>query len=110
MAKKVTTMLVDDFDKSTPAETVEFSLEGVDYEIDLSDANADQLRSDLQRYIEAGRKVGRRGVRIGRRSKQRHEHLQNAREWLRANGHAIGVRGRVPQEMLRLYESAQATG
>lgn len=110
MAKKVTTTLVDDFDESTPAETLEFSLEGVDYEIDLSDANADQLRSDLQRYIAAGRKVGRRGARPGRRNGQRHAHLQKARVWLRANGHDIGDRGRVPKDLLRMFESAQAGG
>lgn len=110
MAKKVTTTLVDDFDKSTPAETFEFSLEGVHYEIDLCDANADQLRSDFQRYIAAGRKVGRRGARTGRRNEQRHAYLQKAREWLRANGHDIGDRGRVPKELLRKFESEQSGG
>ncbi|MCT7372141.1 histone-like nucleoid-structuring protein Lsr2 [Mycolicibacterium llatzerense] len=108
MAKKVTTTLVDDFDQSAPAETLEFSLEGVHYEIDLSDANADQLRSALRRYMDAGRKVGRRGGQVGRRSEQRHAYLQKVRVWLRENGHDIGDRGRVPKELLRKFESAQA--
>ncbi|WP_252920646.1 Lsr2 dimerization domain-containing protein, partial [Mycolicibacterium smegmatis] len=37
MAKKVTVTLVDDFDgEATADETVEFGLDGVTYEIDLS--------------------------------------------------------------------------
>ncbi|HRA46360.1 MAG TPA: Lsr2 family protein, partial [Phycicoccus sp.] len=44
MAKKVTISLVDDIDKSDAAETVSFSLDGVNYEIDLSSDNAGKLR------------------------------------------------------------------
>lgn len=48
MAKKVTVTLVDDFDGSGAAdETVEFGLDGVTYEIDLSTKNATKLRGDL---------------------------------------------------------------
>lgn len=105
MAKRVTTTLVDDFDESTPAETVEFSLQGIDYEIDLSSVNKSKLHADLEPYIRAGRKVSRGAPRPGRRSMQRHTHLQKARVWLRANGHKIGDRGRVPNNLLRLFES-----
>lgn len=109
MAKKVTTTLVDDFDESSPAETVPFSLLGVDYEIDLSHENLSRLRADLDRYIRAARKVSRGAARPGRRSAQRHAHLQNARVWLRANGHDIGDRGRVPKPWLRKYEMHEAS-
>ena len=65
MAKKVTVTLVDDFDGDGPAdETVEFSIDGVAYEIDLSARNAKKLREDLKQWIEAGRRVG--GRRRGR--------------------------------------------
>ena len=65
MAKKVTVTLVDDFDGDGPAdETVEFSIDGVSYEIDLSAKNAKKLREDLKQWIEAGRRVG--GRRRGR--------------------------------------------
>ena len=48
MAKKVTVTLVDDFDGDGAAdETVEFGLDGVTYEIDLSSKNAKKLRDDL---------------------------------------------------------------
>lgn len=59
MAKKVTVTLVDDFDGAGPAdETVEFSIDGVSYEIDLSAQNAQKLRDLFTPWIEAGRRVG----------------------------------------------------
>ena len=65
MAKKVTVTLVDDFDGEGAAdETVEFAVDGVTYEIDLSAKNAKALRSDLKKWVEAGRRVG--GRRRGR--------------------------------------------
>ena len=61
MAKKVTVTLVDDFDGSGAAdETVEFGLDGVTYEIDLSSKNAAKLRNDLKQWVAAGRRVGGR--------------------------------------------------
>ncbi len=61
MAKKVTVTLVDDFDGEGPAdETVEFSIDGVNYEIDLSSKNAQKLRNDLKGWVEASRRVGGR--------------------------------------------------
>src|ERR1700710_408070 len=67
MAKKVTVTLVDDFDGEGAAdETVEFALDGVSYEIDLSSKNATKLRRDLKQWVEAGRRVG--GRRRGRSS------------------------------------------
>src|SRR4029079_4615024 len=65
MAKKVTVTLVDDFDGEGSAdETVEFGLDGVSYEIDLSSKNASKLRADLKQWVDAGRRVG--GRRRGR--------------------------------------------
>jgi hypothetical protein len=109
MAKKVDSYLVDDFDGSKPAQTVKFGLHGTEYEIDLSEPNTKQLESDLERYIGAGRRVGR-GGRTGRRSEQRHAHIQAARVWLRAHGHDIGDRGRVPKELMVMFEEAQLPG
>ena len=61
MAKKVTVTLVDDFDGEGPAdETVEFSIDGVSYEIDLSAGNAKKIREDFKQWIDAGRRVGGR--------------------------------------------------
>ena len=44
MAKKVTVSLSDDFDGKQADETVQFGLDGVSYEIDLSEKNAKKMR------------------------------------------------------------------
>ncbi len=62
MAKKVTVTLVDDVDGEAPAdETVEFGVDGVTYEIDLSSKNAEKLRNQLSTWVEHARRVGRLG-------------------------------------------------
>src|SRR3954453_11594086 len=61
MAQRVNVVLVDDIDGSDAAETVTFGLDGVQYEIDLSDGHADELRAALALYIGHGRRAGGRG-------------------------------------------------
>ncbi len=112
MAKKVTVTLVDDFDGDGPAdETVEFSIDGVSYEIDLSAKNAKKLRDDLKQWIEAGRRVGGRrrgrsgGPGRGRASIDR-EQSAAIREWARRSGHKVSTRGRIPAEIIDAFHAA----
>src|SRR3954463_2602920 len=101
MAKKVTVTLVDDFDGEGSAdETVEFSLDGVTYEIDLSSKNAQKLRGDLKQWVEAGRRVG--GRRRGRSAGPGRGRAPTAGERRaalgggpRRNGHSVSTRGRI---------------
>lgn len=60
MAQKVFVSLVDDIDGSEADETVEFGLDGVNYEIDLSAENAEELRDALAQYVEHARRAGGR--------------------------------------------------
>jgi hypothetical protein len=115
MAKKVTVTLVDDFDGEGPAdETVEFSIDGVSYEIDLSAKNAKKLRDDLKQWTEAGRRVGGRrrgrsaaatGRAAGRGSIDR-EQSAAIRDWARRNGHKVSTRGRIPAEVIDAFHAA----
>ncbi|RSD24953.1 Lsr2 family protein [Amycolatopsis eburnea] len=52
--------VLDDLTGEAAAETVGFGLDGIEYDIDLSFANADALRELLQRYADAGRRTGGR--------------------------------------------------
>jgi Lsr2 len=61
MAKTVIVKLTDDIDGGDADETVQFSLDGKTYEIDLTAANAAKLRSALEPYIGAGRPSGTTG-------------------------------------------------
>ncbi len=51
MASKTVVELLDDLDGGRADETVTFALDGVDYEIDLSAANARALRGVLAEFI-----------------------------------------------------------
>ncbi|HKS69161.1 MAG TPA: Lsr2 family protein, partial [Ktedonobacterales bacterium] len=59
MARKVEVRLLDDIDGGPADETLSFGLDGVNYEIDLSAKNAGTLRTALEKYVGASRKVGR---------------------------------------------------
>jgi len=63
MAKTVIVKLTDDIDGGDADETVQFSLDGTAYEIDVSAANAASLREVLRPYIEKGRVRGGNGAR-----------------------------------------------
>ena len=112
MAKKVTVTLVDDFDGEGAAdETVEFALDGVTYEIDLSAKNAKALRAELKKWVESGRRVG--GRRRGRtaspaRGRAAIDREQSAaiREWARRNGHNVSTRGRIPADVIDAFHAA----
>lgn len=110
MARKVTVTLVDDFDGEAAAdETVEFALDGVTYEIDLSTKNAAKLRADLKKWVESGRRVGgrRRGRSSGRgRGAIDREQSAAIREWARRNGHNVSTRGRIPAEVIEAFHAA----
>ncbi|WP_434181403.1 Lsr2 family protein (plasmid) [Clavibacter michiganensis] len=114
MARKVVTTLVDDIDgtqiEEGQGETVPFALDGVNYEIDLSDDNAAKLRTALEEYTEKGRRVGRAttgkaGTRRSASSTPKGD-LSAAREWLRANGHEVSERGRIAAPLLEEYRAA----
>src|SRR5258707_13466118 len=56
--RSITVTLVDDLDKAKAAdETVSFGLDGRDYEIDLSNAHAGELRKMASRYIAVARRA-----------------------------------------------------
>ena len=61
MAQQTTVRFIDDLDGSDASGTFDFSLEGRQYQIDLSDENAAKLRDALAPYVGAARKAGGRG-------------------------------------------------
>ena len=65
MAKQIIHKLVDDLDGGDADETVKFALDGIQYEIDLSEKNAAKLRELFDAYVGAGSKVARGGVVVG---------------------------------------------
>jgi hypothetical protein len=109
MARQVITTLIDDLDGKKADRTVEFSLDGTSYTIDLSDANAGKLRKALDPFISAGTRVGRGSARprtgAAGRAGSRDEN-KAIREWAISNGHEISERGRIPQSVSDAYRAA----
>ena len=115
MAKKTITILTDDLDgEELPAgsRSTRFALDGVEYEIDLSAANARALADELAPYIAAGRRVGgsARGVSSSRPRARAAgadaERLGAIRAWAQGNGYAVGDRGRIKAEIVEAYDAA----
>ncbi|RMI29265.1 histone-like nucleoid-structuring protein Lsr2 [Nocardia stercoris] len=114
MAKKVTVSLIDDVDgESIAVETIEFALDGVSYEIDLSAANAAKLRDGLEEWVSSARKLSgrRRGGKPGiagttapkARVAVDREQTAAIREWARRKGHKVSARGRISSDITEAY-------
>jgi Lsr2 len=109
MAQKVQVILVDDLDGGEAEESVTFALDGVNYEIDLSAANAEALRGALAEWVGHARKVGGRSGRgrpAGRAKAAAKADLTDVRAWARDNGYKVSDRGRVSSEVMTAYEGA----
>ena len=117
MAQKINVTLVDDIDGGEAAETVEFSLDGTRYEIDLSSGNAQSLRDAFAPFVAAGRRAGRgtsptgtsgpgrRAARRGGTGMDRTQ-VQHIRQWARDNGLKVSERGRISADILAKYQAA----
>jgi nucleoid-associated protein Lsr2 len=103
-------ILEDDLDGSGADHTVQFGVNGVTYEIDLSQANAGKLDSALQPFIKASRRIsGSRSTpkrAATTNTKTDPEQLKAIRAWAKDNGHKVSDRGRISAEVVTAYESA----
>lgn len=109
MAQKIQTLFIDDLDGGEADGTVSFALDGADYEIDLSQAHARDLRAILGRYAGAGRKVTGGSRRPARRRAGTDEEGHSSteiREWAKANGYEVRDRGRIPAGVVAGYQAA----
>lgn len=105
---------MEDADVEADAGTLRFSLEGTDYEIDLSKRNATKLRSVLGPFIAAARVAGKRsspklaksGGSSGLASGYNSDQLTAIRTWANGNGYTVSPRGRVPANVIEAFEAA----
>jgi hypothetical protein len=109
MARRTVVEQTDDLDGSPAKETVSFGLDGVDYEIDLSARNAARLRSELERYQAAGRRLTPRARRSSPpnpgATRVDSAQLGAIRDWAARRGMTINPRGRIPREVLDAYNA-----
>ena len=116
MAQKVSVELVDDLDGTATRgiRTVEFSLDGVGYEIDLTEPNANRLRQVMAEYVASARRTGGRRKHSPSSPKQparptaNPEQSRAIRDWARRNGFDLADRGRIPTNVIDAFEQAQS--
>ncbi|WDO11213.1 Lsr2 family protein (plasmid) [Streptomyces murinus] len=110
MAQKIVTIYTDDLTEAESDEvsTHRFSLNGVQYEIDLTPESYDRLDEALRPFIEKGRKTKR--AKGAERPRQGHTgnspSAEEVRAWARENGYEVSDRGRVPREIRDAFEAA----
>lgn len=118
MAQQVIVSLVDDLDGTTEegVATVEFGLDGVTYEIDLSPGNAEGLRDLLADYVASARRTGGRK----RSTPKVASHTSNGeaddldmsakaiRAWAADTGMPLNEKGRIPGRVRDDYVAAHA--
>lgn len=100
------TILTDDLtgEESSSIRSVAFSLDGVNYEIDLTPGSFAKLSDALAPCIRAARRVG--GVKRAAGKKSDGDRLQAIREWAKSQGIEVAQRGRIKAEIVEAYEAA----
>jgi Lsr2 len=106
MAKSVSVVTTDDLDGSENAETVTFSLNGVTYEIDLSEQNRARLVEALVPYIEHGRRAAQRRRRVPGAPAGARVDRAAVRAWAKERGLKVSERGRISSDVMEQYEAA----
>lgn len=109
MAQRVKTFYVSDLsgeDLGSEGQPIKFGWLGVDYEIDLSQAEADEFAEVMDKYLKVARRIGGRRQTGARQSTGGRNDLNKIREWARANGHKVSDRGRIAQKVIDAYDAS----
>ena len=114
MAQRVEIILEDDYDGTKADETVQFGLDGVEYEVDLSSENKQRLHDALAPWVGVARRTGGRRKRAVASVAPRAagsdggSSTSDIRAWAQDNGYEVSSRGRVSAEVREAYEKAHA--
>jgi nucleoid-associated protein Lsr2 len=120
LTTKTVITLQDDLDGSEAEESIEFALDGVTFEIDLSAENAELLRSALTPWIDAARRTGgrrqlgkasatpmRRRAALPEKPTLGRTERAAIQKFAEANGYAVPAeRGRIAAALVEEWENA----
>ncbi|MFE5703254.1 Lsr2 family protein [Rhodococcus koreensis] len=113
MARKVVVELVDDIDGTVfgeDGESIAFSVNGVDYEIDLKGKHASKFHKQIGFFIEHATRVGGRKRRLDRPvvpdAVRPRGNVKEIRAWAAEQGYEISSRGRIPAEVEQAFQDA----
>jgi len=112
VAQKIRVDLVCDVcdDEKPGTQTITFGLEGANYEIDVCDQHAAELRGNLATFVGSGRRASGGGGRgRGRRAAggaADRQRTQEIRAWAKKQGLKVSERGRISGDIVQRYEAA----
>jgi hypothetical protein len=108
MATKTRVVLIDDLTGDPADATVTFALDNTEYEVDLSEENAAEMREGLLRYAEAARKVSGGGRRSAPVAKPPYAGYDPAavRAWAAGQGIQVNARGRIKTDVVQKFRAA----
>lgn len=114
MAQKTIVELTDDLTEGPADVTRHFTVDGVDYEIDLSTENSERLDEVMAEFVEAARKVRKDGMATRQRRAKAtlaslgRDEKRARREWAKTHfpERNLGDRGRLPKDILDAYDAA----
>jgi hypothetical protein len=113
VARKVVVELVDDIDGTVfgeDGESITFSVNGVDYEVDLKGKHASEFHKQIGFFIEHATRVGGRTRRSDRLAVSdapvRRGNGKEIRAWAAEQGYEISSRGRIPAEVEQAFQDA----
>lgn len=120
MARQIIERMIDDLTGETiePGEggTIEFTVSGATYSIDLTRKNAEEFYEAFGKYIDVATPVsparqasGVRGSRtaVSPPTKPSRAELKAIRDWAKAAGYQVAERGRISAEIQEAYRRAQ---
>ena len=124
MARITQVMITCDLEdgEASASDSLSCTYNGKTYTLDLCKDHHEEVKGVLEGYANAGHSAGRasrgrrsRGAVPSARSSRsasaaRGESQAEIREWARAQGYAVGDRGRIPAEVRSAYDAGQAKG
>jgi hypothetical protein len=107
MATTTKVVLIDDLTGDPADTTVKFSLDKTEYEIDLSNDNAAELRETLSRYVNAARTApgARRRAVTGKAAYAGYDPAA-VRAWANGRGIEVNARGRIKADVVEQFRAA----
>jgi hypothetical protein len=110
------TVYRDDLTQEAGAEPRRFSLDGKEWEIDLTDASYKRLEDALAEFIAAARPVTsgtkakrsntRKSTTSGRSRIRNDGRAKAIRAWARDNGYEVSDKGRIAPDVIAAYDTA----
>ena len=114
VARRAVVELVDDIDGTVfgdEGESINYAVDGAEYEIDLKDEHAKEFRDALDYWIAHSRRAGGRKRRANRVTDPigptpRTGEVKKIREWATEQGYEMPSRGRIRADIVQAFHDA----